>query len=77
MAEQTTKDLRKILFNTINAVNEKKLAAEDAREVARLAGEIIRSAELEIKYARAVADLKESNNAEPQAIALTHEESKK
>lgn len=57
MAVKTTKDLRQILFETIEALRAKKIDPKEAREISGLAGRIIETADLEISFAKASSEL--------------------
>ena len=55
--QQTTETLRSTLFEVIKGLKAGNIEADDAKVIAILADRIIKTAELEIKYAETVSRL--------------------
>ena len=71
MKTRTTKDLRDILFTTIDELRAGKISKEEARVVGTLAERIIRTAELEVKAAFLVIEKSEDRTYKLGQIELS------
>ena len=61
-ASQTTETLRATLLNAISGVLAGTVEARAALAVAKLADQVLKSAELEIKYTKHLQELDDSNS---------------
>lgn len=69
---KTTEDLRAILFDAIDSVKTGKMSVQEGREVGNLAGRIIETADLELRWSLAVSKLdKDDQKVTPGAVPLT------
>lgn len=74
MPGKTTADLRDTLFDAIEGVMNRRITPEQAREVANLSSEMVKTAKLEIEFELAANKIAESDrefNSSP--MMLTHE----
>lgn len=71
--QRTTEDLRRILFDCIEKVQAGTMDHLGAREVATLADRIIKTAEIEIRYALACSTLdRQEQGISPGPLLLTN-----
>lgn len=71
---KTTADLRATLFQTIEALQEGKITANDAKAVSNLSDQIIKTAAIELEYSKTVSHLdKEDQGISPGPLLLTNE----
>lgn len=76
MSQQTTESLRSILFQAIQDLNDDKITVDKANSICKLTTEIVRTAELEIKYSTHLADLDQGGTGIAAGPLLLTKESK-
>jgi len=58
---KTTQDLRQTLFDAIEAVSSGKMETKDALTISKLADNIIKTADLELRYSKTCSELDMEN----------------
>ena len=69
---KTTKDLRQALFDTIEGVTKGTIETKDALAISKLADNIIKTADLELRHAQVISTLdKDDQGITPGPLLLT------
>lgn len=72
MKHRTTEHLREMLFDTIDKIKSGQMDFQEAKAVSDLAGRIVQSAELELKYSEIMLKLrKEDDELSAGPVLLT------